>query len=157
MDVLSSLNFKDSNFTLHNSNDFPRDPQKGQLVLVNNIVYIYVDLSGFTTWYPLSNETSYFLHYQSIVSTSWIITHNLNTSDFIFFVYDENKKLVQPSYNNISDNQFELIFTQSTKGRAVVFVAAQRYSPTISSDDLASQQEYLDLVKRVKQIELGLI
>jgi len=130
MNVYSNLEFKNSGPALEMLTDYPTNPVDGQMALVEGVVYIYTTLAGFKTWYPLSNETSYFVHSQGLVSTEWNVTHNLDTSDFIFFVYDENNQLMQPIYENVSENAFNLKFTVAKKGKAVVFVAAQRYTPT---------------------------
>lgn len=156
MDVLANLKFSNSHAILENFPDFPLNPELGQLSLVNGILYLFVNLGGFTTWYPISNETRYFIHYQGSLSTKWTITHNLDTSNFIFFVYDELNKLISPEYEFIDNNVFCLNFTAAKKGRAVVFVAAERYVPVVSSDSLVLQEDYNTLLRKVKQIELGM-
>jgi len=130
MKVLSNLQFQNSGPALELLTAFPTEPLDGQMALVDGVVYIYTILSGFKTWYPLSNETGYFVHQQGIASTTWNIVHNLDTADFIFFTYDENNKLMTPSYTYVDNNSFSLDFTVAKKGRAVVFVASERYAPT---------------------------
>lgn len=130
MNVYSNLNFNNSGPVLELLTEYPDNPSDGRMVLVEGIVYIYTTLAGFKTWYPLSNESSYFVHSQGLESTEWVINHNLDTSDFIFFVYNTDNKLIQPIYEFIDSNSFKLKFTVAKKGRAVVFVAAQRYAPT---------------------------
>ena len=98
MKVLSNLDLKGSHITLDNVSKFPSSPSDGQIVLVSGIVYIYTTISGVTTWYPISNESSYFIHTQGTTSTRWKIIHNLNTTNFIFFTYDINGNLMQGDY-----------------------------------------------------------
>ena len=131
MQVFSNLKFKNSGPVLEFVTEFPSSPSDGQMALVDGVVYIYTTLAGFKTWYPLSNETSYFVHTQGIDATTWTITHGLDTSDFIFFVYDSNNQLMQPAYEFVSNNQFKLNFSTAKKGKAVVFVAAQKYVPSL--------------------------
>jgi len=157
MQVLSDLIFKGSGAVLDHLTEFPSSPQDGQMCLVDGIVYIYTKLGTMTTWYPLSNKTGYFVHNQGMLGTLWTIEHNQNTSNFLFFVYDENNKLIVPTYNYVDDNTFKLEFTEAKKGKAVVFVAAERYVPSFTSDNFVSRFEYDELKKKVQQIELGMV
>ncbi len=136
MQVFANLEFKNSGPILEFTSSFPTNPINGQMALVDGIVYIYTTLSGVSTWYPLSNESTYFTHTQGISSTEWTITHNLNTSNFIFFCYDSNNNLVSPIYHYVDDNTFKLEFTSAIMGKVVVFVAADRYAPTFISDTM---------------------
>jgi len=139
MKVLSNLEFNGSHITLDNVASFPTSPTDGQMALVSGIVYIYTSLSGVTTWYPISNESTYFIHTQGVASTNWRIIHNLNTTNFIFFVYDSNGNLMQGDYVPVDNNEFDLNFTVARSGKAVVFVAADRYVPSITATDLKVQ------------------
>jgi len=123
MDVFSSLNFKNCGLVLDYQTVFPSNPNNGQMELVNGVVYIWTSIDGITTWYPLTSETSYYIHFQGTESTSWLIQHNLSSTDYIFFVYDDNDNLVDPIYEYVNTNSFKLNFTVAKKGKAVVFVA----------------------------------
>jgi len=131
MKVFSNLQFQNSGPALEFLTNFPVTPVDGQMALVDGVVYIYTTLAGFKTWYPLSNETSYFVHAQGLESLTWTINHGLDTGDFIFFVYDHENKLIQPIYEFIDNNSFKLNFSSAKKGKAVVFVAAQKYVPAL--------------------------
>lgn len=124
MDVFSNLNFQNSGIVLDFQTEFPANPNNGTLVLVNGIVYIWTTLAGITTWYPLTSETNYFIHTQVQANVEWTVNHNLGSSDYIFFAYDENNNLITPNYEYIDDNSFKVIFTTAKKGKLVVFIAS---------------------------------
>ena len=132
MDVLSNLSFKQSSQILDNLSDFPPTPADGQMSLIGGVVYIYTTLKGMKTWYPLTNEKNFFVHSQATASTEWTVTHDLQTSDFVFFTYDENQKLIQGSYEYINENQFKIIFTAARKGRLVLFFAVDGLGTALS-------------------------
>jgi hypothetical protein len=123
MNVLSNLTMEGSSLIIDSLDSFPSEPYVGQLILTDGIVYMYSQLSGVLSWYPLTNQKNYEVHVQGLASVSWTITHNIGTSDFIFFVYDENNKLIQATYNYIDDNSFTLDFTAAKKGKVVIFYA----------------------------------
>jgi len=131
MRVLSNLKLHGSHLTLDEVSDFPTSPGNGQMVFVSGVVYIYTTISGVSTWYPVNSKSSSFVHIQGVASTSWVIKHNLNTTDFVFFAYDSNGDLMQGDYVPVDNNTFNLDFTVARYGKAVVFVASAGYVPAI--------------------------
>jgi hypothetical protein len=123
MTVLANLKFQGSSPVLEHLTEFPETPQDGHMTLINGVVYMYTTLRGMSTWYPLTNEKNYFVQTQGLASTTWNINHNLNTSDFVFFAYDENNNLIQPDYEYVNDDAFKLNFTVARKGKVVIFYA----------------------------------
>lgn len=123
MNVLTNLKFQGASPVLEHLTEFPEQPYDGQMTLINGVVYMYTTLKGMSTWYPLTNEKNYFVQTQGLASTSWTVNHNLNTSNFIFFVYDENNNLIQPDYEYVNDDSFKLNFTVARKGKVVIFYA----------------------------------
>lgn len=135
--VLTNLLFKGSTVILDESADFPSSPEYGQFCFKGGILYIYATIDTLDTWYPLTNGNDHYVFTQGISSTSWVITHNLQTTDIIFMVYDENNVQMVPSgveFN--SDNQITLSFTESVKGRAILFGAAEAFVPAITTSQL---------------------
>jgi hypothetical protein len=124
MSVLANLKFQGSSPILEHLDDFPTSPQDGHMALINGVVYMYTTLRGMSTWYPLSNEKNYYVQTQGVASTTWTVNHGLNTSDFIFFTYDEDNKLMQSDYEYVNENTFKLNFTVARKGKVVLFYAA---------------------------------
>ena len=124
MNVLTNLKFNGSSAILDHTPAFPTTPQDGMLALVNGIVYIYTKLNGMTTWYPLTNEKSYYIHSQGLASTTWEVTHNLHSENFVFVVYDETSTVVNATHEPVNADRFKLHFTKATKGKVVCFFAA---------------------------------
>lgn len=136
--VLTNLLFKGSTVVLDETADFPANPEIGQFCFKGGVLYIFAIIDTLETWYPLTNKNSHFVFTQGISSTSWVISHNLQSTDLIFMAYDENDVQIVPSgvtFN--SDNQITLSFTEATKGRAIVFGATETYTPAISTAQLS--------------------
>lgn len=136
--VLTNLLFKGSTAVLDESADFPASPEIGQFCFKGGVLYIYAIIDTLETWYPLTNKNSHYVFTQGISSTSWVIAHNLQSTDLIFMAYDDNDVQIVPSGVSFdSDNQITLSFTESTKGRAVVFGATETYTPAITTAQLS--------------------
>lgn len=123
MNVLANLKFQGSSPILEHLTEFPETPQDGQMALIGGVVYMYTTLRGMSTWYPLTNEKNYFVQTQGQASTTWTVNHNLSTSDFVFFTYDENNNLLQADYEYVNDDSFKLNYTVARKGKVVIFYA----------------------------------
>ena len=61
---------------------FPTDPKVGQIAFVNSIVYVCIQNTAPNPpiWVPLTQEITAYTHTQSTASSTWSITHNLNTT-----------------------------------------------------------------------------
>ena len=127
VNLLSKLNIKEkSGIIFQNTDTYPENPEIGQLAFVNKLLSIYSeDLDGSPSWHPLVNANVItYTHTQGLESLSWVINHNLNTSDLIYFVYDETDSVVYPStVEFISNNVINLTFTESIKGKCIIFSA----------------------------------
>jgi hypothetical protein len=111
-----------------NVTSFPDSPTIGQICFMEQVLYIYANIGGTATWYPLTNKALYYIHTQETLSTLWQITHNLNSKLVGIFAYDENDELqnTQPSF--IDANSLNLSFTEAIRGKAVVFAASDSYA-----------------------------
>ena len=124
VNLLSKLNIKEnSGIIFNNSGIFPENPDIGQLAFVNKILSIYSDVNGSGAWFPLLNaDVPTYTHTQGLESLTWTVTHGLESDDLIYFVYDNNNNVVYPSSIEFSsNNQFVITFTESIKGKCIVF------------------------------------
>lgn len=109
--------------------EFPANPKVGQTCFKGGILFIYADLNGFKTWYPLNKPQSSYVHSQGLPSLQWTINHGLATTDIIVAVYDEGGHAVNCSVETryTPDNpdgqryQAILTFTEAMAGVAVIF------------------------------------
>ncbi len=114
---------------------WPSSPQEGQTVFKDQILYIYATISSVTTWYPLTNTRENFIHTQVVAATTWTVTHNLASTDFIYIVYDDSENVIQLiSPTNVVSNSFELTFTEATAGRCVIFISSELQTSIVLSD-----------------------
>lgn len=141
INVLSKLNIKEnSSINFANNTTYPTNPSIGQLAFVNKMLVIYSDINGNATWVPLINsDVPTFTYIQFIENTSWLVTHGLNSDDLVYFVYDENDIVLYPSnvvFN--SSNQFTLNFTESVKGKCIIFSGDLRINGDSLNSDINS-------------------
>jgi len=135
MRVLSDLVMQSSAIVLNDDQDFPATPRIGQFCFTDGVLYIYATLKGISTWYPLTNKSLYYVHAQGIASLSWSVAHNLESQDLIMMVYDEyNVVQLATEFEFVDANNINILFTEATKGRAVIFAATDEYGAGGSSD-----------------------
>ena len=128
MQVLSNLQFESSGLALDFLNTFPANPFEGKLALVDGIIYVFATIKNIETWYPLTNQINNFVHTQGINATTWVIDHNLNSSNFTYFAFDKSNNLITGTFNKVNENQFTLTFPNARSGRAILFYDAEHYS-----------------------------
>ena len=130
MQVLSNLQFESSGLALDFLNTFPANPFEGKLALVDGMIYVFTTIKNIETWYPLTNQINNFVHTQGINATTWVIDHNLNSSNFTYFAFDKSNNLITGTFNKVNENQFTLTFPNAQSGRAILFYDADHYSKT---------------------------
>ena len=118
LELTSSLSFS-KNYT-----DFPIDPSPRTIIVKDGVAYIYSELvnsSGFFSWQPISNKQASFLHTQGVASTIWTVTHNFNSNDFAYFVYDANHRLVVANIEIVDLNTVRILLSEAMTGTVVLF------------------------------------
>jgi hypothetical protein len=129
MRVFNNLLMKSSTIVLAEEDNFPSSPSIGQFCFKNGILYIYATLNEISTWYPLTNRSLYYVHTQGVSAITWTVNHNLATNDLIIMVYDDEDTVqLGAGITFTTINSFTIDFTELTKGRAVIFAAADEYS-----------------------------
>lgn len=100
---------------------FPTAPKVGQIAFVNSTVYICVTAGSTPIWVPLTREITAYTHSQESASTTWSITHNLNSTSVNIQVFDGNNKVVIPDeIETTGPNTATVTLGTSMIGRAVV-------------------------------------
>lgn len=99
---------------------FPESPSIGTMIIKDQCLYAYIKIGGMETWYPFANKTNSYVHVQAVDSLTWIVNHNLGTSDVWIQVKDQNGNIVQVGKTTIDQNSFQLNFTQASRGTVVV-------------------------------------
>lgn len=128
MDILTNLQMKAAAFKMHMSQGFPLNPKDGQLTCVNGALYCYVNIKGYLQWLPLTKKRNIFVFNQDVESDSWIINHSLNTTEFIYSIYNFNGMLQLSSATIIDSNTVQIDLTQPTGGKAVLISSIDEYN-----------------------------
>ena len=123
MNLLSNIQLnKTSKFLFEEGNtEFPTNPVKGEFAFVSGVLYMYTSIRNIETWYPLTNPKKSYIHIQETQSQSWVINHNLDSTTFIFMVYDANGDLVLANLSDVLENSFVLNFGSAITGKVVMF------------------------------------
>lgn len=108
-----------------NNTSFPENPLFGQVAFINQILYIYSNINDIKTWYPLTTIRENYTHIQAGSSSIWIIEHNLDSSHPFYMVYDNDNNYLIVKASNITNNSFQLNFSESVSGKCFVFVAKE--------------------------------
>jgi len=107
---------------MQSETQFPEVPKVGRIVFKDAKLYMCVELNGvLPIWIPLTNTINTFLHDQTVASTVWTITHNLNTVSPLVQVYDENHLMLIPdSVEPLSNNAIRITFSNNQIGTAIL-------------------------------------
>jgi hypothetical protein len=101
---------------------FPAMPKVGQVAFVNSIVYICVSLANsLPVWVPMTREITAFTYNQATASSTWNITHGLNTTSVQVQVFDESNRVVIPDgIEVLTPNMVQVTLGTASIGRAVI-------------------------------------
>lgn len=156
INLLAKLNVNSNSAVVFNNSEYPDNPTVGQLTFTDRILSIYSDVNGTPAWFPLfeANKSAY-VHTQGSQALSWIVEHNLNSDNLIYFVYDSNDTVIFSSsiaFN--TDNTFELEFSEATAGKCIVFSADSNFTSggsdsTGFAENIASYFDSLDITNIV--------
>ena len=119
-----------------NLSDFPANPQPYTLITKDGTPYFYTELvngSGFFSWQPIGIKQASYLHVQGVASSLWTVTHNFNTEDFAYFVYDSNHNLMIADIQVIDLNTIKVDLSEAMTGTVVLFSLQYLNSTTISA------------------------
>lgn len=118
-----------------NLTEFPSSPQEGRIAFVDDALFVFTNVDGLDSWYPMTNRTRRYVHNQSVSSSSWVVTHDLGTQQLLVICYDNNGDLLTPS--NITydtDNQITITQASAQTGDCAIFIDI--------AEELSSAGEY---------------
>ena len=136
VNVLADLTLDSTISFSKNYTSFPPNPAPRTLVVLEGIPYLYTELvdgSGFFTWQPIGIKQASYLHTQGIASTIWTVSHNFNSDNFAYFVYDDNHNLVMANIEMLDLNTARIILTQAMTGTGVFFSLQYLNSTTVAA------------------------
>jgi len=141
INVFSDLNMKSSAFRLHSYAGFPTNPTPGELTVADGALFCYTELEGQLQWLPLTNKREFHTHKQETASSTWLVEHNLGTTDFIFAVYDVNNMLQLANATPITVDSIQVELTHEMIGKCVVIGASNKFAGYQSCSDTQSLTE----------------
>ena len=119
--------------------DFPQDAAKNDLVIINGVLWLYSMVGGLLTWFPLNNQKDSYIHTQGLAASTWTVNHNLGSQDFVLGVYDSSNNLMIPSsITNVTDDNFQLTFTEPVIGRAVAIFSTHLFAPSVTTQSVVA-------------------
>jgi hypothetical protein len=110
------------NAAFENTQNFPTTPVVGEIAFIGRIVYICVqNTPSPAIWVPLTNEITAYTHSQTSASTTWSVSHGLNTTSVNIQIFDGNSNVIIPdSIVTTGPNTCTITFSTAQAGRAVV-------------------------------------
>lgn len=135
INVYSDLTMKSAAFKLHQFAGFPTNPSLGELTVVDGALFVYTELEGTQQWLPLTNKREFHTHQQETASSTWIVEHNLGTTDFIYAVYDQNNMLQMATATPITLDSIQVELTTEMVGKCVVIGASNKFAGYQSCSD----------------------
>lgn len=127
--VLSNFNMsQNSTVRVAACNEFPASPEVGELCFKNGILWIYSQAGGGAlTWYPLTNVQNSYTHVQSTPSSVWNVAHNMNTTNYVYQIFDVSGDTVIVNMINIDNDNSQITFGEPVSGTAVIIADADNY------------------------------
>lgn len=126
MDVIGDLNLGGNTLygvTIETVENFPISPKAGRFIFKDKRAMMCVEVTGgIPVWVPLTQELSMVIHNQTVAASSWVIEHELNTTNLIVQVLDVNNLTIIPESIDLSVlNEVTINFgAASLPGKAVI-------------------------------------
>jgi len=103
-----------------NESGFPANPKIGTIIIKDKCLFAYIKVGDLETWYPFASKTNSYIHSQGLDSVTWVVTHNLNTTNLWIQVKDQNGNILSVGKQDIDANSFRLTFTSAVRGTVMV-------------------------------------
>ena len=134
--VLNDLELSGGLTFAKNLSGFPENPKPRTLVVKGGVPYLYTELvdgSGYFSWTPIGYRQGAYVHSQGVASSQWTVSHNFNTVNFGYFVYDANHKLVVANVNIVDANTIQIELSEAITGTAVIFSTESIFAGVLSA------------------------
>jgi hypothetical protein len=118
--ILSDVALYGALIMSNDATEFPVNPSIGTIIIKNQCIYAYIKVGGLETWYPFASKTDSYIHVQGLASTTWVVHHNLGTTDIWYQLKDSNGNLIIAAKTDIDENTFEINLTSAAAGTCIV-------------------------------------
>jgi len=99
---------------------FPANPKIGTIMIKDKCLFAYIKVGDLETWYPFASKTNSYIHTQGLDSSTWVVTHNLNSTNLWIQVKDQTGNILSVGKQDIDANSFRLTFTSAARGTVMV-------------------------------------
>jgi len=103
-----------------NESGFPANPKIGTIMIKDKCLFAYIKVGDLETWYPFASKTNSYIHSQGLDSSTWIVNHNLNSTNLWIQVKDQNGNILSVGKEELNANSFRLTFTSAVRGTVMV-------------------------------------
>jgi hypothetical protein len=103
-----------------NESGFPANPKIGTIMIKDKCLFAYIKVGDLETWYPFASKTNSYIHSQGLDSSTWVVTHNLNSTNLWIQVKDQTGNILSVGKEDIDANSFRLTFTSAVRGTVMV-------------------------------------
>jgi len=103
-----------------NESGFPANPKIGTIMIKDKCLFAYIKVGDLETWYPFASKTNSYIHSQGLDSSTWVVTHNLNSTNLWIQVKDQTGNILSVGKEDINANSFRLTFTSAVRGTVMV-------------------------------------
>jgi len=103
-----------------NESGFPANPKIGTIMIKDKCLFAYIKVGDLETWYPFASKTNSYIHSQGLDSSTWVVTHNLNSTNLWIQVKDQTGNILSVGKEDIDVNSFRLTFTSAVRGTVMV-------------------------------------
>lgn len=108
--------------------DFPGVPQVGELCFKDGVLWIYSQAGGGAlTWYPLTNIENTYTHSQTTPTTVWNVNHRLNTTDFVYQIFDSTGDTIVANMDIVDADNSSITFGEPVAGTVTLVADADNY------------------------------
>jgi len=99
---------------------FPANPKIGTIMIKDKCLFAYIKVGDLETWYPFASKTNSYIHSQGLDSSTWVVTHSLNSTNLWIQVKDQTGNILSVGKQDIDANSFRLTFTSAVRGTVMV-------------------------------------
>jgi hypothetical protein len=89
-------------------------------MIKDKCLFAYIKVGDLETWYPFASKTNSYIHSQGLDSSTWVVTHNLNSTNLWIQVKDQTGNILSVGKEDIDANSFRLTFTSAVRGTVMV-------------------------------------
>lgn len=98
----------------------PTTANDGDVVMSGGTWYIWMLYDSVQGWHVLNPSRKTYTHSEASANSTWLVRHNLNTTEVVYSAYDSNGHLMLVDLQNQTNNGFDLVFSEPVAGRAFV-------------------------------------